>query len=166
MGTFAEAMQIYHQQLLQGEIQQAYRGLMEYMSALKTELHAKYPDYPVSGSLYFGYMDMTYFAILPPALKDKGLKVAVVFLHEAFRFEVWLSGVNRQVQDQYRRIFSEKGFKGYRLVSSSENVDAILESTLLSDPNFDDLPGLTGQIEKGTLAFISDVEAFLYTIDS
>ena len=37
------------------------------MAELKALEH-KHPDY-ASGALYFGYMDMTYFAITPPSEK-------------------------------------------------------------------------------------------------
>jgi hypothetical protein len=46
-------------------------------------------------------------------------------------------------------------------VSSIQGQDAILEHVLVASPNFGDLQALTGEIERGTLAFISDVEGFL-----
>ena len=32
----------------------------------------RYPDYFISGSIYYGYMDMTYFSLFPEKLKEKG----------------------------------------------------------------------------------------------
>ncbi len=161
MTTFSEAMAEYRRQLTQGVIQQAYRGLMEYMSGLKTQLKAKYPDYQVSGSLYFGYMDMTYFSFTPPSLKDKGLKIAIVFVHESFSFEVWLSAANRALLAQYEQLIKDKGWDQYRLVSAPENPDAILVHTITSDPDFSNLPALSALIERETLAFSADVQALL-----
>ena len=161
MESFARAMQAYHQQIQRGEIQQAYRGLMEYMSALKTELKAKHPDYQVSGSLYFGYMDMTYFSFTPPALKDKGLKIAIVFVHDTFAFEAWLSAANRGLLAQFAEQFKDAGWEKYRRVDAAQNPDAILEHTLAADPDFSDLPALSAQIERETLAFCADMQAFL-----
>lgn len=54
---------------------------MDFMLDLRTELEGRYPDYAV-GNLYAGYMDMTYFAFTPPDLKEKRLKIAIVYLHE------------------------------------------------------------------------------------
>ena len=71
MGSLSDAMSEYRAQLQKGAIQQAYRGLMDYMSALKIELKAKHPDFQVSGSLYFGYMDMTYFAFYAAGVERK-----------------------------------------------------------------------------------------------
>jgi hypothetical protein len=161
MESFHESMQEYKKQLKKGGIQKAYKGLMDYLMALKTHFKNKYPDHDVSGSLYFGYMDMTYFALFPKPLKNRSLKIAVVFLHEAFRFEVWLSGGNKQAQSKYWKFFKESGWDKYRLVSSTKGADSILEHTLVDDPDFDDLDALTRQIEKETLSFIKDIEDFI-----
>jgi hypothetical protein len=161
MISFAEAMQEYKEQLAQGAIQTAYKGLMDYMQALKTHFKTRYPEYAVSGSLYFGYMDMTYFALVPAALKSRGLKIAVVFLHEEFRFEVWLSGANRQVQAQYWERIKAAGFEKYRLVPDPLTADAILEQTLADNPDFSDLDALTEKIERGVMEFIGEVEGLL-----
>ena len=45
MGSLQESMQEYKIQLQKGVIQKAYRGLMEYMLALKRHLQRKYPDH-------------------------------------------------------------------------------------------------------------------------
>lgn len=151
----------YKKQLEKGSIQKAYKGLMEYTSALKTYFNGKYPDFSASGSIYFGYMDMTYFSLNPSALKSRRLRIAVVFLHEACRFEVWLSGYNKQVQAQYWQLIKESGWNKYRLVPDLKDMDSILEHTLVDNPNFDDLDALTGKIEQGAIQFIKDVEGFL-----
>ena len=90
----------YTNQLKKGHIQKAYKGILSFMSGLKTYLEKRHTDY-TSGALYFGYMDMTYFAFTPVALKEKSLKIGVVYLHEENRFEVWLAGSNRRIQAEY-----------------------------------------------------------------
>ncbi len=77
MGSFPENMNEYRKQLQKGAIQQAYKGLMDYFMDLKAYFKNKYPDYYVSGSIYFGYMDMTYFSFFPESLKQRNLKIAV-----------------------------------------------------------------------------------------
>ena len=161
MGSFPENTNEYRKQLEKGAIQAAYKGLMEYILGLRTHFNNKYPDYYVPGSIYYGYMDMTYFSILPKTLKDRKLKIAIVFLHEAFRFEVWLAGVNKQVQSKYWKLFKESGWDKYHIVSTTEGVDSIVEHILVDDPDFSDLDALTKQIERTTLKFIKDVESFL-----
>jgi hypothetical protein len=161
MGAFYENMLEYKKQLEKGLIQEAYRGLMEYLLGLKTYFKDKYPDYFVSGSLYFGYMDMTYFSFIPASLKQRQLRIAVVFLHREFRFEVWLAGYNKQVQAKYWKLIKDRGWDKYRLVPTLQGADSILEHVLVQDPDFSELFTLTGRIEASTLEFIQDVEGFL-----
>jgi hypothetical protein len=60
----------YKIQLSKGHIQKAYKGIMIFMSGLKTYLEKEYSNY-VTSALYFDYMDMTYFAFTPAFLKEK-----------------------------------------------------------------------------------------------
>ena len=161
MVSLNESMSEYRKQLEKGAIKEAYRGLMDYVMELRTYFKNKYPDYVVSGSIYYGYMDMTYFSFFPESLKNRNLKIAIVFNHEPFRFEVWLAGYNKQVQAKYWKILMESGWNRYHIVPTPKGNDSILEYTLAENPDFDDLDALTKQIEKGTLAFIGDVEDFL-----
>jgi hypothetical protein len=50
----------------------AYKSLMDCVMDLRTYLSGKHPDHTVSGSIYFGYMDMTYFSFTPPDFKSRG----------------------------------------------------------------------------------------------
>jgi hypothetical protein len=161
MESFHEYMNEYREQLGKGAIQKAYKGLMEYIMGLRTHFKNKYPDYFISGSIYYGYMDMTYFSFTPKSLKDRGLKIAIVFIHNAFRFEVWLGGYNKQVQSKYCRLFKESDWNQYHVVSTTKGVDSIVEYILVDNPDFSDLDMLTKQIERGTLKFIEDVAEFL-----
>ncbi len=159
MESLHEFFPEYRKQMERGAIRKAYQGLMEYILSLKANFKNKYPDYFVSGSLYPGYMDMTYFSFFPESLKRRKLKVAIVFIHERCRFEVWLAGYNKQVQTKYWEWFKESGWDKYSLVSTTQGADSILEGVLVDEPDFRDLDALTEQIEKGTLAFIRDVES-------
>jgi hypothetical protein len=147
-------------QLRAGAIQNAYRALLSYMLDLRTHFKNRCPGYSVSG-LYQGYMDMTYFAILPPSLKQRELKLAIVFNYDAFRFEAWLAGANRQVQRKYWELFSENRWSGYRVVAPAKGVDSIIERDLADDFDFSDLDSLTASIEEHVVEFIADVEKFL-----
>ncbi len=158
---FHEYMIEYKKQVQKGDIKEAYRGLMEYFMALRSHFQNKYPDYFVSGNIYYGYMDMTYFSFIPESLKRQKLKVAIVFVHDTFRFEVWLAGYNKQVQAQYWKLFKDSGWDKYRIPSTTKGTDSIIECTLVEDPDFNDLDSLTGRVEEGTLEFIEDVEGVL-----
>ena len=163
IGSFHESMYEYRKQLEKGVIQEAYRGLMDYFKALRGYFRKKYPDYFVSGSVYYGYMDMTYFSFFPKSLKRQKLKIAIVFVHDAFRFEVWLAGSNRTVQAKYWKLFRERDWRKYHIATPAKGVDAILDHILIDNPDFRDrsMDALTNQIEISTLKFIKDVETFL-----
>lgn len=161
MKSFQENMLEFRKQLEKGAIQKAYLGLMEYMLSLKNHFSNKYPEYSTPGSLYNGYMDMTYFSILPQSLKERDLKIAIVFLYDSFRFEIWLSGKNKQVLAKYWQIIRQSQWNKYKIVEPTKGVDFVLEHTLADSPDFSDLDALTKQIEQGTLEFIQDVEGFL-----
>ena len=161
MGSLQKNIDIFKKLLQEGTIQKAYRGLMDYIMNLKTYLKKRHPDYFVSSSLYVGYMDMTYFSFTSPSLKDRNLKIAVVFNYDAFRFEVWLGGYNKQVQEEYWKLFKQSDWKKYHLVPGIEGFDSILENTLVEDPDFDRSDELTKQIEEKTMLFINDVIEFL-----
>lgn len=160
MHSIHEDMEELRRQLGIGSIQKAYRALLSYMTGLRTHFVNKYGDPAVSG-LYQGYMDMTYFALFPPALKRRDLKVAIVFNYEAFRFEAWLAARNRKVQRQYWELFKDSDWAAYRVVAPAAGIDSIFECDLTKDFDLSNPDTLTSNIEKATVAFIDEIERFL-----
>ncbi|MCL4249852.1 MAG: hypothetical protein KJ065_17025 [Anaerolineae bacterium] len=160
MTSIQQDMEEFQRQLSTGAVTRAYRALLAYMLDLRTHFEKNHPDFGVSG-LYQGYMDMTYFAIFPPALKQRDLKIAIVFNYETFRFEVWLSPRNRNVHRQYWELFKDSHWPAYRVVPPAKEADSMVECDLANDVDFSDLEALTSTIETGTLAFIAAMERFL-----
>jgi hypothetical protein len=161
MTTFSDDMVEYRKQVRKGILPRAYKVLMEYILSLKTHLQKKYPEFSISNSLYAGYMDMTYFSLFPPVLKDRKLKIAIVYLHESGRFEAWLAAVNKEIQTQYWKLIKDSGWQKYHLVPTTQGYDSILEHILVASPNFSDLESLTAQIDGEAVVFIQDLEIFL-----
>lgn len=153
MKSLNTSIKQYNEALKQGEIQVAYRGIMSVMSELKSYLEKAHPDF-VTSALYFGYMDMTYFAFTSPELKAKKLKVAIVYLHLENRFEIWLSGANRSVQSHYHQALEGKELGAFKLSVIQPGVDAIVEHVIVEMPDFDDVERLKVYIEKTSLVFI------------
>ena len=149
----------YTDLLQQGELQLAYKGILEYISRLRADFIKKYPCYDIS-SIYQGYMDMSYFSITTKPLKDKGLKIAIVYLHEKGRFEVWLSARNREISKLYESAFWRKDFEPITVFHEEGNQDAIIECVLTSSPNFEEPSILTDTIDQGTEAFITSVRSY------
>ena len=160
MNSIQEDMLVFRGQLEKGAIQNAYRALLSFMMGLRKHFQNSYPSYSISG-LYQGYMDMTYFAIVPPSLKHRNLKIAIVFNYEAFRFEAWLAASNRKVQRQYWEQFKDSQWQDYRVVTPATGIDSIIECNLAKDFDFSDLNALISSIEMTTAAFIADIEGFL-----
>ncbi len=155
----------FKEQLKKGAIQKAYQGLMATMSDLRNHIAERHPELVVPGALYNGYLDMTYFSILSPSLKERDLKIAIVFVYDIFRFEIWLSGKNKQVLAKYWELFRRNGWDKHDLIEPGKGIDYIVQHVLVADPNFADLDALTQQVEQGALQFIEDIEAFLSGID-
>jgi hypothetical protein len=160
MPSIKQDMDELRRQLKKGSIQKAYGALLSYMMGLRTHFVNKYGDSAVS-ALYPGYMDMTYFALFPPALKRRDLKVAIVFNYDAFRLEAWLAARNRKVQRQYWELFKDSHWTEYRVVTPAGGIDSIIECDLVKDFDFSDPSSLTSKIENTTAAFIDNIERFL-----
>ena len=161
MEPFHQYLPQYREQLQKGAIKEAYKGLMQYLDNLRLHLEKTYPDYFVSGSVNHGLMDYSYFYFFPKSIKQRKLKVVLLFVHDGFRFEVWLAGYNRSVQTKYWKRFKENNWNKYPLAATTKNVDYIMSTILIDKPDFTDLAALTDQIEKGLLAFIGAIEDFL-----
>lgn len=161
MKSLQENMLEYKKQLQKGAIQKAYQGLMEYMQGLKNHFANQYPHYAVPANIYYGDMDVTYFSIIPASLKARELKIVIAFLYDPFRFEIWLSGKNKQVLKKYWEIIRQNHWDQYKTVPPEKGVYFIVEHVLADNPDFDNLEVLTQQIEQETVKFIGAIESLL-----
>jgi hypothetical protein len=160
MPTIQEDLHEFRRQLRHGATRRAYRALLDFMLALRTGYQQRCPDWGVSG-LYQGYLDMTYFAIVPPALKRRALKIAIVFNYDAFRFEAWLAGSNRQVQRRVWELLKDSRWEAYRVVAPAPGIDSIVECDLAADFDLGDPAGLQAAIEQKAARFIAEMERTL-----
>ena len=160
MGSLNNYINEYTAQLRKGQIQKAYKGIMIFMSGLKTYMENRYPEY-IASALYFGYMDMTYFAFTPLELKNRKLKIAIIYLHEQNRFEVWLGGTNRNVQTQYIEMMRHKNIGNYKLSQALPGVDSIIEMRIAEQPDFDHMEELRLIIESKAIEFANNILSML-----
>lgn len=161
MKSLNKAMAEYNRQLEKGTIRQAYRQLMEFMKGLRVYFYNTYPDHFVSGSIYQGFMDFTFLNFTPKKLRERKLKILVLFVHEDCSFNVWLCGANKKVQKKYWEWIKEQEWNRYIVPTSIEGKDYIIEHRLEENPDFDNLESLQDKIEKETLAFTQEVINFL-----
>ncbi len=160
MQTIQQDLAGFRLQLEKGSIQRAYRALIAFMTGLRAHFAGQYGEEAVS-ALYLGYLDMTYFAVFPPALKTLDLKAAVVFNYAAFRFETWLVARNRKLQRQYWELFRQSQWPEYQVVTPASGVDAIVEYDLAGEIDLGDPQALTAKIDQAVAAFIADIERCL-----
>jgi len=158
MASLNKSMIVYGKLVQETDLQEAYRGLMQFMKDLRTHLKEKNPEYDVSANLYPGYLDLTFFSFTTELSKKKDLKYMVVFIHEKTEFQIWLSGRNRKVMSAYHEKFKSYPMGDYTLTSDETGMSAIIESTLVEAPDFDQLTELTRQIDTGIDIFIKDIE--------
>lgn len=164
MASLNKYVQEYRAQLEKGDIKHGYQGLMQYMMDLRTRFHEKHPDYFVSGSIYQGQMNFTFFQFTPKVLKEKGLKVLVLLNHEKMSFESWLCGVNKKHQKEYWSLLKQSNWDKYCITNDITRRESIIEYSLIENPDFDKLDELTKVIEMGTLAFIGEIEKFFEVV--
>jgi hypothetical protein len=162
MKSLNQLINNYTCHLQQGEIQLAYKGILEFIGKLRADFIKRHPHYDTS-SIYQGYMDMSYFSLTTKQLKDKGLKIAIVYLHEKGCFEVWLSARNREISKLYESVFWDKTFEEITVFHDETNQDAIIECILVSAPNFEDQKSLIDIIEQGVEKFVIDICAIIAT---
>lgn len=143
--------------------QMEYTGVSGFMRALRSHFIKQYPQGYVIGSLYHNEASITYFPFTPVALKQRQLKVAIVFNHGLRRFEVWLAGQNRQVQKTYRAIFAAQDAQGYRVPSPSDHGFSIVDAVMVETPDFSDGKKLMDELERRVLAFVSAVSPVFAT---
>ncbi|MDY0303657.1 MAG: hypothetical protein RBQ65_03280 [Sphaerochaeta sp.] len=99
----------YTYQLQQGELQFAYKGILEFIGKLRVDFNKQYPQYD-TGNIYQSDMDMSYFSLRTKPLTDKGLKIAVVYLHEKGAFGVWPSARNTKKAKEYETVFDGNSY--------------------------------------------------------
>lgn len=162
MKTLNELVKQYTYHLQQGEIQIAYKGILEFLGKLRADFIKKHPHYDVS-NIYQGYMDMSYFSLSTKLLKDKGLKIAIVYLHEKGDFEVWLSARNRYIAKSYADLLNSNISGDVNVFHDINNQDAIIECILTPTPNFEDQSSLIDTIDQGVEKFVTAITNRLYT---
>jgi hypothetical protein len=161
MKTLNQRIDSYTDLVRQGEVRAAYKGIMDFMGQLRAAFAANDSEVLVGGSLYQGYLDITYFSLTTDLLKEKGLKVAVVYLHDKKAFEAWLSARNRTILAQYRPIFDDMILDESEVFHDETNEDAVLECLLTDSPDFDRPDELMAELIGGTEMFITAVQKII-----
>ena len=153
---------IYQDQLKKGDILIAYNELVKFVMNLRTEFIKTQSDkYSFAGILH-GYLDYTYFYYSNDFLKRKKLKFGLVLNHVEMRFEVWLLGSTKPIQQKYWELSrNTKWNKGKTEMPKY----SILESIIVEKPDFDNLDKLTEQIEIKMISASDEILDYLKTLN-
>ena len=164
MTSLGDDLRELQQQIGRGSLQRAYGSILDYMSRLRLHFARMEGERAVSG-LYQGRFDMTYFALFPPALRSRGLKLAVVFDYTSFAFEIWLAARNRPLQRRYWKLLGDNGWTRHRLVEPAAGIDAIVRLEVADAFALEEPEGLSSRMEAATQALLDDLAPFLDTHD-
>ena len=151
----------YKESLKNGDIQVAYAELVKYVQKLKTTFSKDLGDTYSVGNVFQGYMDYTYFYLSNDFLKDKKLKLGLVFNHNHVRFEAWLLGQTKDIQEKYWELL-----KNTKWINGSEMPQySIFEVILVDNPDFDDLDTLTENIKNKLISVAKDISTSIHLAD-
>ncbi|KYG84482.1 hypothetical protein AWW67_05065 [Roseivirga seohaensis] len=153
---------IYKEQLDKGYILVAYNELVKFVMKLRAEFSKGLSDkYSFTGILH-GYMDYTYFYYSNDFLKTKKLKLGLVLNHLEMRFEVWLLGNTKPIQQKYWELS-----KSTKWNNDKDEMPAysILEAVLVENPDFNNLAKLTEQIEAKMITISEEILNYLKTLN-
>lgn len=156
MPHLGQDVRAYTRALQDGSIPRAYKGVLAFVSQLQTRLQEQFPDC-AAGAFYPGYLDMTYFALTPPELRENKLKLALVYLHAENRFELWLAANNRALQAEAVKRLAGVPLGGYALTQPAPGVDAIIAHVAAAEPDFDRPDDLAKTLAGAFAAFSRDM---------
>ncbi len=136
MNFDADLLSEYKKLLQTTNLRKGYQEFIKLFRYIRAALEKSMPEYKFQGNIVENGMDYSYL-FTNKNLKEKGLKMAVVFVHSNFQFEVWLSGYNRNYQSKYYDWLKGKNIP-FELTDNPTRKDYILrvaleESVDLSD---------------------------------
>ncbi|MDD8059005.1 MULTISPECIES: DUF7000 family protein [Shewanella] len=136
-----------------GEIQQTHQRLVGIVQRLRTEFSKIYQGEFSVASVMHGYIDFTYFYLQNDYLKNHKLKFAVVFNHQQAHFELWLLGRTKEVQAHYWEKLKDAPW----VDSEAMPEYSIFEVTILANPDFDNMMGLTESVQHAFDALSQEI---------
>lgn len=152
---------VYKEQLEKGDILIAYNELVKFVMNLRTEFIKTLSDHYSFAGILHGYMDFTYFYYSNDFLKSKKLKFGLVLNHVEMRFEIWLLGNTIPTQKKYWELLKNTKWNKDKTEIPKYS---ILETTLVKNPDFNNLDKLTEQIESKMINASNEILDYLKTL--
>lgn len=162
MENLNKYISIYKEQLKKGDILIAYNELVKFVMKLRTDFIKSLSDHYSFTGILHGYLDFTYFYYSNNFLKSKKLKFGLILNHVEMRFEVWLLGNTKPIQQKYWEL--SKNTKWNKDKTEMPKY-SILESIIVKDPDFDNLDKLIEQIETQMMKASDEILDYLKTLN-
>ena len=124
-----------------------YKFLLAYMNKLQKEFNNELSHIFSVNKVLNGYLDYTYFYFTNEFLKDRKLKLAIVYNHQENCFNLWLLGTIKQSQINYWNKFKNTEWNNEESMSPWY----VLSVDLISKPNFLEIEKLTELIIEESL---------------
>ncbi len=141
-------------------LQNGYQEFIKFFRYLRTYLEKEMNNYDFTNNIVENNMDYSYFQFTNQNLKSRNLKIVIAFIHKKFKYEIWLSGINRKVQLNYFEFLKEKSLL-YILTNNPNKTDYILKSEISGIYNYDDLEQLLIRIKVSIEEFVRNISQYL-----
>ena len=150
----------YKRLLQTTNLQKGYQAFVKDFRQLRTYLQKELPEYVFTGNIVENNMDYAYFQFTNDALKTRGLKIVIAFVHMEFSHQIWLSGMNRGSQAKHFENFRNIPHP-YTLTDNPNKTDYILKETLIGTWDSNNMVGMQKAIKSNAVDFIKNVERLL-----
>lgn len=146
----------YKKILQSTNLQKGYQEFIKFFRGFRTYLARNLSEYKFTGNIVENNMDYSYFQFTNDELKSKGLKFVIAFTHNKFEYEIWLSGMNREIQINYHGKLS-KTKHTYTMSPDPNRFDYILKDKLFDEVNYDDCEKLFNTAKNNIQVFAKKI---------
>lgn len=133
--SIQKSIEQYRRVIQKEAVRNGYAALMRFIEDLRLHLANSHPDSAVS-AVQQGLMDFSYFTFTPQKFRQRKLKVVILFIHDSFSFEVWLSGQNKTVAAEALKWLHDSGWRKHELAPNAKEADYITKVCLASEVDF------------------------------
>jgi len=153
---------LYKEQVNKSDIQRTYMFLLKYVMQVKASFEKAFSKEYSCGNVSPGYLDFSYFPFYNEYLRDKKLRFGIVLNHSEMRFELWLMGQNKEIQNKYWDLLKKSTWNEGR---TKKPKYAELEIILVDNPDFENIDALTVDIIKRAVDEADKVMKYLKKVD-
>lgn len=139
------------------DIINCYQEFIHLFRFLRVQLEKELTQAHFQGNIVENAMEYAYFQMATDKMKERGLKIVVVFLPRFVRFEVWLSGANRQYQKKYAALLTPQ-VSTLEVSKNPLKTDYIARLPLTTDIDWGDEQAIVAMIKAASESLIKIAE--------